>query len=177
MVSNNLVLLGLSSPLLEGPEVSSSLESERGDESLDRRAAEGKQTSKHAKESVESARDVRTRRVEERKSGTRRERRERNEKDSRLGVRLSSLLLGNDLPSDNELPDVVLLGKVEELSDLGSPLWWLTENEGTEGREEKKVSSAFAPSLTRPLPSSPSQTQALPNHPARSSLLSILPTQ
>lgn len=177
MVSNNLVLLGLSSPLLEGPEVSSSLESERGDESLDRRAAEGKQTSKHAKESAESARDVRTRRVEE-KSGTRRERRERNDKDSRLGVRLSSLLLGNDLPSDNELPDVVLLGKVEELSDLGSPLWLtLTENEGTEGREEKKVSSTFAPLLTRPLPSSPSQTQALPNHPARSSLLSILPTQ
>lgn len=42
--------------------------------------------------------------------------------DSRLGVGLSSLLLGDDLSSDDELSDVVLLGEVEELSDLGGPL-------------------------------------------------------
>jgi hypothetical protein len=39
-----------------------------------------------------------------------------------LGVGLGSLLLGDDLSSDNELSDVVLLGEVEESSDLGGSL-------------------------------------------------------
>jgi hypothetical protein len=35
-----------------------------------------------------------------------------------LGVRLGSLLLGGDLTANDELTNVVLLGQVEELSDV-----------------------------------------------------------
>lgn len=43
--------------------------------------------------------------------------------DLRLGVRLRILLLGAlDLPANNVLPDVVLLGEVEELADLSRTL-------------------------------------------------------
>lgn len=39
-----------------------------------------------------------------------------------LGVRLGTLGLGGDLSSDDELSDIVLLGQVEESSDLGGSL-------------------------------------------------------
>jgi len=43
--------------------------------------------------------------------------------NSRLGVGFSiGLLLALDLTPDNELPDIVLLGQVEELADLGGTL-------------------------------------------------------
>lgn len=48
-----------------------------------------------------------------------------------LGVRLGSLLLGGDLSSDDELSDIVLLGQVEELSDLGGSLG--TQSSGQDG--------------------------------------------
>ena len=49
------------------------------------------------------------------------ERWERNV-NARLGVGLGSLGLGDDLATDNELPDVVGLGEVKEATDLGSTL-------------------------------------------------------
>jgi len=40
----------------------------------------------------------------------------------RLGVWLSTLLLGLHLSSDDELADIILLGQAEESSDLGGSL-------------------------------------------------------
>jgi len=39
-----------------------------------------------------------------------------------LGVRLSTLLLSSDLSSNDEFSNIVFLGQVEELSDLGGSL-------------------------------------------------------
>lgn len=45
-----------------------------------------------------------------------------HEDNSRLGVRLGTLLLGDNLTANDELADVVLLRQVEELADLGGSL-------------------------------------------------------
>lgn len=42
--------------------------------------------------------------------------------DLRLGVGLSAFSLGNDFTTDDELPDIVGLGQVEESSNLGGTL-------------------------------------------------------
>jgi hypothetical protein len=74
--------------------------------------------------------------------------------DVRLGVRLGSLLLGGDLSSDNELPDVVLLGEVEESSDLRGPLL-----DASSGARECQL--YFLASLEVHLPA-PSPSSSLP---------------
>ncbi len=42
--------------------------------------------------------------------------------DLRLGVWFSSLSLGGDFSSNDELSNIISLGEVEELSDLGRSL-------------------------------------------------------
>ena len=60
-----------------------------------------------------------------------------DQENSRLGVRLRILLLGAlDLATDNVLPDIVLLGKVEEATDLSRTL-------GTEALGEHGVGQSW----------------------------------
>ena len=97
LVLGNLDLLLLSLPALERAEVSAALQTLGSHKALDLGTAGEDESQPQV------------------------ERWERNV-NARLGVGLGSLGLGDDLATDNELPDVVGLGEVKEATDLGSTL-------------------------------------------------------